>query len=288
MRRSSFRLFALLVLLGASNALWAADYVIVESKTVAAGATDVTVAIRVANSDTLAGIVLPLEIRSLTAGCRPASLRLEFAERLTERINDVPIAYQYSLQDGQCMNTGHPAYRTPVSRSNDTTISLTHAPWGILLATFRILTVNDLLPGEDESGSVLLHMDMPGNPGSFEIDTVCTHPANHVSYVLSTYATAPSFTKGVITVADCNCSHHGDIDGDDQITSLDLGLLIDYVFASGDAPPADETCPHIDRGDVDCTGSDDASDVARMVDILYTAGVLCDPCDCDPYPASCP
>jgi hypothetical protein len=293
MRRHGFRFLALLGLLAAPGA-WAADYITVESKTVAAGATDVTVAIRLANSDTLMGFALPLEIRSLTLGCRPASLRMEYAERLTETLQDYRTANQYTAKDGVCWEGGAPAYQTPLTQTADTTVSVTHSPWGIMFGGLRFMSVNSLWPGVDSSGSLLLHMDMTGVPGSFEIDTVCIYPANHAVYVrVLPYPGAPrgiypNFTKGVITLVDCNCSHHGDIDGDEQLTSLDLGLLIDYIFASGDAPPTDVTCPHIDRGDVDCTGFDDASDVARMVDILFAAGSACDPCDCDPYPASCP
>jgi hypothetical protein len=293
MRRHEFRLLALLGLLAAPGAR-AADCVTVESKTVAAGATDVTVAIRMANSDTIMGFALPLEIRSLTPGSRPTSLRLEYGDRLADKMDDIQIFNQYDTKNGVCGHTGDSAYRIPLTRAGDTTVPVTHSPWGIALSSFQTQPGNALLPGEDSSGSMLLHMDVTSVPGSFEIDTICIHPATHSVYVFSVQSAyaprsyIPDFTKGVITIVACDCSHHGDIDGDEQLTTLDLGLLIDYVFASGDAPPTDVTCPHIDRGDVDCAGFDDASDVARMVDVLFASGSVCNPCDCDPYPANCP
>jgi hypothetical protein len=99
----------------------------------------------------------------------------------------------------------------------------------------------------------------------------------------------PTFTKGVITITECDCAHHGDLDGDGEITSLDHSLLIDWVYMGIGPPPADSACPHVDRGDVNCDGQDDALDVAYLSDYLYMSGPApYDPCTCDPYPSNCP
>jgi len=38
-------------------------------------------------------------------------------------------------------------------------------------------------------------------------------------------------------------------------------------------------CPHIDRGDLNCDGSDDALDLVYLIDLLFAAGDYpCDPC----------
>lgn len=287
-------LAAFLVLLSAAS-LEAADYMIVESKSVPAGATDVTVSIRVANSDTLQGLSLPLEIRSLTPGSRPTALRLGYADRLESRMDDFRIVNQYDTKNGFCQHSGESSYWVPLTMAGDTTVPVTHSPWAVAFATFRISIENALYPGADSTGSLLLYMDVSDVPGSFEIDTVCLDPAVHIGFVISVPSVelpngvSPSFTKGVITISGCDCSHHGDLDGDGQITALDIGLLIDYLFAGGDAPPRDSDCPHVDRGDLDCDGSDTSLDLSHMVDFLFAGGPPpCDPCDCDPYPASCP
>lgn len=285
--------FVLAIILGASHVCWALDHITVESKTVPAGATGVTIAIRMSNSDTLVGMALPLEIRSLSGGARPASLRQEFAERLDAKMNDIQLQQQYDTKSGVCGQTGDSTYKFPLTRATDTTVTVTHAPWGLFVLSFRLLPDNSLLPGEDSTGSVLLHMDMASTPGSFEIDTVCMDPAVHIVYAISVEGNEPngiipSFTKAVITVVECNCSHHGDLDGDSQITAMDLGLLIDHVLGGQPAPPADSSCPHVDWGDIDCSGFDDVLDVSLMIDVLYAGGSICDPCECDPYPTSCP
>jgi hypothetical protein len=272
---------------------WSDDYIHIESRNVVAGSANATVKIQISNSDTLMGIVLPLELRPVTPGAFVKSVSLGFRERLLAALGDVRITNQYGLKDGLCAEGRTASYGIPLANVCDSSVHIVAIPVGVMYGAFRTTLNHALPPGEDSLGSLELSLSVTSTSGDFEIDTVCVGPNHHVSFVVSNlsgfaYAVIPAFTKGIITIVQCDCSHHGDMDGDEQITSLDLGLLIDYIFASGDAPPTDASCPHIDRGDVDCTGSDDASDVARMVDILFAAGSACDPCDCDPYPGSCP
>jgi hypothetical protein len=71
------------------------------------------------------------------------------------------------------------------------------------------------------------------------------------------------------------------------LTSVDLAVMIDIVFFSA-ADPQDPECPAT-RFDFDCSGFTDAVDLAKMIDHVFFAGVgPCNPCDCSPYPASCP
>lgn len=89
---------------------------------------------------------------------------------------------------------------------------------------------------------------------------------------------------------NCDCSHHGDLLGDDgSFTSLDLGQLVEYLFAGAPQPPIDATCPHADRADINCDGFDDALDLSLYVDMVFFGGPdPCNPCACAPYPTSCP
>jgi PKD repeat protein len=100
----------------------------------------------------------------------------------------------------------------------------------------------------------------------------------------------PVFNGATLKIASaCDCSAQGDINGDGEPTAVDLGILIDHVFAGGAKPPVDPLCPHADRGDMDCSGFDDALDIGIMIDWLYAGGAgPCDPCTCDPYPSNCP
>jgi hypothetical protein len=85
------------------------------------------------------------------------------------------------------------------------------------------------------------------------------------------------------------CVTNGDFDNSGEADALDLGLLIDHLFANGPAPAKDIGCPHIDRGDVDCNGFDDALDMSYFIDFIFANGPEpCDPCACNPYPDNCP
>jgi hypothetical protein len=85
------------------------------------------------------------------------------------------------------------------------------------------------------------------------------------------------------------CTTDGDFDDNGEADALDLGMLIDYLFANGPAPPHDPGCPRVDRGDVDCSGFDDALDMSYYIDYLFANGPApCNPCACNPYPDNCP
>lgn len=101
----------------------------------------------------------------------------------------------------------------------------------------------------------------------------------------------PEVNEGTLTVSTlCDCSSHGDVaENDGFVTSIDLAVFIDHLFAGGVQPPTDPTCPHIDRGDYNCDGADDALDLSIMIDYMFAGGdPPCEPCACSPYPTSCP
>lgn len=86
----------------------------------------------------------------------------------------------------------------------------------------------------------------------------------------------------------CCCQYHGELNNVDFIDAIDMGVLIDYLFAGGAVPPIDAGCPHIHRGDYNCDGWPDARDLGTLIDYLYAGGTFCDPCDCNDYPLDCP
>jgi hypothetical protein len=76
----------------------------------------------------------------------------------------------------------------------------------------------------------------------------------------------------------CVCDYQGDYDEDTFITALDLGALIDILFA-GDDPVQDPQCPTY-RGDWDCDSFPTALDLGNMIDYLFASGPgPCAPCD---------
>jgi hypothetical protein len=75
----------------------------------------------------------------------------------------------------------------------------------------------------------------------------------------------------------CGCPHQCDLDGDDFYTALDLGKVIDILFA-GDPDISDPFCPN-PRADFDCDGFSTALDLSALIDLLFVSGdPPCDPC----------
>jgi phosphodiesterase/alkaline phosphatase D-like protein len=88
----------------------------------------------------------------------------------------------------------------------------------------------------------------------------------------------------------CDCTHHGDVAGNDgALNILDVAAIIDHVFRGGAEPIRDLVCPHRHRGDINCDAVSNIVDIVRMIDVAFRGGAIqCTPCDCPPYPAICP
>jgi hypothetical protein len=119
-----------------------------------------------------------------------------------------------------------------------------------------------------------------------QIDTAQIYPAPPLaSYqtVFSDAANDPflptSIVTGVVVFSPCICSHHGDLVEDGEPNALDLGFMIDALFAGGPLPATDPDCPHQHRGDFNCDNNFDAIDLAVLIDHLFAGEAgPCDPC----------
>jgi hypothetical protein len=80
-----------------------------------------------------------------------------------------------------------------------------------------------------------------------------------------------------IPIIECFCWNQSDFDYDGFITALDMGSLIDILFA-GDPDVQDPFCVTT-LGDFDCDGFTTSLDLAGLIDHLFAAGPPpCDPC----------
>lgn len=87
----------------------------------------------------------------------------------------------------------------------------------------------------------------------------------------------PAFSGASITVVSCSCPYQADFDADDFLTALDLGKMIDILFA-GQTEPQDPNCP-LGRADFDCDGFPTAIDLGKLIDHLFAGQAgPCDPC----------
>lgn len=90
----------------------------------------------------------------------------------------------------------------------------------------------------------------------------------------------PVLTTGIFTVSGeaCDCPFQGDSDLDGFITALDLGAVIDILFAG--QPDVQEPLCLSPRFDLDCDGFTTALDLSVMTDYLFAGGSApCEPCD---------
>jgi PKD repeat protein len=204
-------------LCGASATWGASDSVVVESKTVVPGATDVQIHVRIVNSVLLGRLAVPLEIRAVTPGAFITSLSMSFQERLTTYMTDYGSTWQYAIADGVSCKYASPTFldgaKHPVSG----------VPEEEAVKFERGVLVNPAIalpPGPDAAGSVLLTVDVTATPGTFTIDTTCmdpTAPANHLLFEEFLGTAVPVvFTKGFITIfAPVSDTVHVDTTGND-------------------------------------------------------------------------
>jgi len=188
---------AMVAILGEST--HAVNSVVVESKSVAAGAST-TVGVYLTNDVSIRNLVVPLVVRTVSGSAYMTAWTPSYpASRLTGLLDDlVSVLQTYPSQNGTCKQGQAGGFGTigPADFIS---------PDGVLFSRGRLSSSEDLPAGTDGnpgSGtpSISIALTTNSSTGSFEIDTTCADPANHL-YFLSTASTGivPSFTKGVIT-----------------------------------------------------------------------------------------
>lgn len=81
---------------------------------------------------------------------------------------------------------------------------------------------------------------------------------------------ADSNTDGQGNACDCLCPSQSDFDDDSFLTAIDLGRMIDILFA-GAEDVQDAVCPS-PRADFDCDGYSTPLDLALLIDHLFAGG----------------
>jgi hypothetical protein len=78
----------------------------------------------------------------------------------------------------------------------------------------------------------------------------------------------------------CDCSQHGDVANDDGILDmLDVMCLVYHLFAGADTTQRDLSCPHVNRGDLDCDNFGTALDLCALIDVVFAGKDMpCQPC----------
>jgi hypothetical protein len=264
----------------------AQDTVTIESRSVIAGSEDVAIGIYVANSQQIRGISLPLEFRVVTPGSFITdSIGVQREGRLaaTSIIQLHLRLYPEPNPDNVCSGPVSRTY-TDIAGSFEDFFTSPDAIWwaGLSNSSFGPF----LEPGSDgEPGtgipSLKLTFGVSEVPGSFEIDTCCTTPMNHIGYSSMDFeAIIPRFIKGVITIAPCNCTCHTDPQCDGNPDVFDVVASVNVAFRNVTSIKS-TFCPY-EQTDADCDGDTDVIDVVKFVNVAFRnadAGVeFCEGC----------
>jgi PKD repeat protein len=171
--------------------------------------------------------------------------------------------------------------------SGDTVLSFHFDPYSGEMRWFfdSLMLVPNVTPPEGEGFVSYTISPKAGLPNG----TIISNRA-HIRFDYNGWLAAPGSGPVELTlITSCDCAAHGDVKADGVSDVFDVVALIDYAFAGSAQPPIDASCPHEDRGDVNCDGVDDVFDVIGLIEYVFSGGQApCDPCACDPYPASCP
>lgn len=175
----------------------------VESKTVKPGAANVVIGVRITNDRPLIALVVPLKIREVTPGAFITRMAMSWGGRLDSALNDGGAIAQFDAEDYNC-HGGSRGFKHIVTKSKNSPQIVSSSPAAALFV--RVGINSPPLPiGPDKDPSMRMTVDVTDTPGTFEVDTTCTAPANHLLFApasdTGTANIVPTFIKGTITIA---------------------------------------------------------------------------------------
>jgi len=265
-----------------SPAIALENAVIIESKTVVAGADSVWVGVFLENSIHLAQVMLPFELRTISGGA--------FVRSRT-RLADNPVGRVYNSglsSEGQCWQPPWPNPTVLHLRAPEDfdpcsgPVSGTYRPetevqsgWyespDAHLLRADGSTCGSMAPGQDpasaDSASFMFILDIGDSTGQFIIDTCCIM-TTHLQFMDQGFNEfTPGFSPGVITVIPCACPCAADPVCDGSADVSDVAAVIDVAFR-GVSEFSDSTCL-VARTDVNADGYSDVVDVVRAVYVAF-------------------
>lgn len=205
MRRNGIVGLVCAFLLFLSASAYAVNSVVIPSQSLDPNETGVEVRVQITNDLDIKGVVVPLAFRTIAGTVSVTSIQLTFRERLAAGLPELtPIAVTniYSDEDGTCKG-GQPGGFATIAFTDTLQHAVSFSPLGVLFVRNSLFSP-PLTPGSDAIGSLNMIIDVDAGPGQFEVDTTCTNPANHLSFIRNSdgQSLAPEFTKGVFTIGN--------------------------------------------------------------------------------------
>jgi len=184
------------------------NHVTVESKTVCAGQKGVDVRVLIENAVDIRHVTVPLVVRSGKGDAFVTTIKQSWGDRLPAAkgspLSEYLITSLYSKRECQCSGTTQTGFGPEFARDTLEN-AVPGSPLGVLFTRLRMTGAN-LPAGKDSTGSAIMTFTIGEKAGTFEIDTTCICPSNHLMYVEQVSpprGVDPGFTKGVITVEAC-------------------------------------------------------------------------------------
>jgi hypothetical protein len=137
--------------------------------------------------------------------------------------------------------------------------------------------------GHDQDSSGVWTDPLHGNyvrmlaPGTYDLEFSADGYASETVYGVTVVDDAKTTLNVELGTTVCTCPYQGDADEDEFVTALDLGSMIDILYA-GAPDLQDPDCP-TKRFDLDCDSFTTALDLADLIDFLFAGGAaFCNPC----------
>ena len=278
----------------------------VESRTFTPGQIACSVGVFITNHLPIAGLVLQLELRSMSGGAfyKGPIASPFFRPQPGQRLSASPLGVANPPNWVAASTTSR---RFDTANSNNTCSGPVSHTWGASVVAvggtspdaveYATVSQGDpaagnqiaLAPGSDSpatsTASLVFAFDADTLIGCFEIDTACTTPANHLGFVTGdVQLIIPTFYKGTICISNCACDCHANpaVCSDPAINVLDVLYTINVAFRGyAEINDANPLCPK-SATDVNCDGVSSVVDVIKMVDVAFRDGdpatVFCSPC----------
>jgi len=136
-----------------------------------------------------------------------------------------------------------------------------------------------LLPGHGPVARVHYRSRPNVVPGDTSYLDLLSIPTQKFEVFVGSDTLRPDFMGATLRVVQgCECLHQSDMNGDNQLNSVDLNSVIDILFFNAENIQ-DPFCPGA-RADFDYNGSPDALDLNLLIEHLYfQGGAPCAPCN---------